>query len=96
MYSIGGIKDVEKESFSQHEIEAPPGACLYLFSDGITDQFGGPQGKKYKHKRFQAVLTGNCNKPMAEQLKAIEREFDEWKKSLEQVDDVCVVGLKIT
>lgn len=96
IFSVGGVKDATSESFTQHEIEAPAGATLYIFSDGIADQFGGPKGKKYKYKQLKDLLLENSGKSMSEQLAAIETSFDSWKGNLEQVDDVCVVGLRVT
>jgi serine phosphatase RsbU (regulator of sigma subunit) len=96
IYSVGGIKDANTQSFSQHEIEAAPGSCIYLFSDGYADQFGGPKGKKFKYKQLREVITANAHLPMEEQGVVLEQTFLRWKGKLEQVDDVCVVGLRIS
>ena len=95
IYSVGGIKDADGESFSQHEIDAPAGACVYLFSDGYADQFGGPGGKKFKYKQLRELITKNAHLPMEEQRAVIEKTFLEWKGPLEQVDDVCLVGVRV-
>lgn len=95
IYSVGGIKDLEEQSFTQYEIEAAPGSCIYLFSDGYADQFGGPRGKKFKYKQLRELLVVNSNLPMEEQRMAVEQTFHAWRANLEQVDDVCVVGLRV-
>jgi serine phosphatase RsbU (regulator of sigma subunit) len=96
MYSVGGIKDVTTQTFSQHEIEAPPGSCIYLFSDGYADQFGGPGGKKFKYKNLRSMLIKISTLSMDEQRSEVERTFHAWRAELEQVDDVCLMGLRIT
>jgi sigma-B regulation protein RsbU (phosphoserine phosphatase) len=69
--------------------------CIYLFTDGYADQFGGPRGKKLMRKQFEETLISVSNKPMSEQKIILESVFNNWKGNLEQVDDVCVVGVRI-
>jgi sigma-B regulation protein RsbU (phosphoserine phosphatase) len=69
--------------------------CIYLFTDGYADQFGGPKGKKLMRKQFEETLIENVSKSMAEQKLAVENTFNNWKGSKEQVDDVCVIGIRI-
>jgi serine phosphatase RsbU (regulator of sigma subunit) len=95
LYSIGGIKDVNTQTFTQHEVNAPAGSCIYLFSDGYADQFGGPGGKKFKYKNLRALLMKNAPLPMEQQRADIEKTFHAWRAELEQVDDVCLVGLRV-
>jgi serine phosphatase RsbU (regulator of sigma subunit) len=66
-----------------------------LFTDGYPDQFGGPKGKKLKYKQFCDLLVANCQSPPSEQANALKHFFNQWKGNLEQVDDVCVIGVKI-
>ena len=66
-----------------------------MFTDGFADQFGGPKGKKFKYKQFTELLLNNCTMPLNEQCKILNQKFIEWKGDLEQVDDVCVIGIKI-
>jgi serine phosphatase RsbU (regulator of sigma subunit) len=90
-----GIHYGEKESFANHEIKIRKGDTLYIFSDGLNDQFGGPGGSKYKIANLKKLLTRVHAKPMAEQRKIIEREFEKWRGSAEQVDDITMVGVRI-
>jgi len=68
---------------------------IYLFTDGYADQFGGEKGKKFKYKQFKDLLLKNNKEPMKKQLDVLFSSFDSWKGDLEQIDDVCVIGVKI-
>jgi serine phosphatase RsbU (regulator of sigma subunit) len=81
--------------FVTHTICLEPDSVFYLFTDGLADQFGGPNGKKFKYKQFQELLLSVCSLPMSEQRIRIREKFDQWKGSFEQVDDVCVIGIAI-
>ncbi|PKP21294.1 MAG: hypothetical protein CVU05_07135 [Bacteroidetes bacterium HGW-Bacteroidetes-21] len=93
-FSIGGI-ELQKKVFEQHCLQLQSGDSLYLFSDGLADQFGGPQGKKLKISGFKKLLTDASEYPISEQKVFIEKGFDDWKKNYPQIDDVLVVGIKI-
>lgn len=82
-------------SFSNKEVELKQGDCLYIFSDGFVDQFGGPKGKKFMKKRFKKLLIDNHKLPMEQQKELLDKTYEEWKGNGEQVDDVLVIGLKI-
>jgi len=90
-----GIHYVEKDSFTNTEISIKKGDILYLFSDGFADQFGGDTGTKYKISKLKKLLAGMHKKPMSEQCLAIENEFERWRGSNEQVDDVTIIGIRI-
>lgn len=84
------------QPFSQHEIKLEPGDCVYTFTDGFADQFGGPKGKKFMYKQLEELVASLQYKPLKEQKSALESAFDNWKGNLEQLDDVCIIGVKIT
>ena len=88
-------KTENKKPFSTHEIAYQKGSIFYLFTDGYADQFGGPKGKKFKYKQLQDLLLRNIQFAMAKQQSELDSEFVGWKGELEQIDDVCVIGLKI-
>ncbi|MBL7936898.1 MAG: serine/threonine-protein phosphatase [Bacteroidia bacterium] len=92
--AIGNMNDVVLP-FDNYVTQLHDGDCIYLFTDGYADQFGGPKGKKLMRKLFEKVLIQNSEKPMPEQKEALEATFKNWKGELEQVDDVCVVGIRI-
>ncbi len=77
-----------------HEINLQKGDTLYTFTDGFADQFGGEKGKKFKYKKFRELLKSVDNQPMSQQKEAIELAFETWKGNHEQVDDVCIIGVK--
>jgi len=87
----------QKESFNLYELPAKKGDVLYLLTDGYADQFGGKgeQGKKFKKKNLKDLLAKIQDKKLNDQIITIEKTFNEWKGDLEQVDDVCIIGLRI-
>jgi serine phosphatase RsbU (regulator of sigma subunit) len=94
-YSIGGIKSLTEDPFVTYTIKPKGRAMFYLFSDGYADQFGGPQGKKFKIRKLQELLTSINNKSIDEQHREVEIAFTQWMGGHEQVDDVCVIGIRI-
>lgn len=84
------------QNFSTYTLPLQKGDCIYIFTDGYADQFGGPKGKKFKYKTLKELLISNCEKPMAEQRDELEKVIDNWKGDLEQVDDICMIGLRIS
>ncbi len=81
--------------FTRHQINYIENTTFYLFTDGFADQFGGPNGKKFKYKQFSDLLLKNTYLSQEEQSVIFDKTFKEWKGDLEQVDDVCVIGIKI-
>ncbi|MEO5644361.1 MAG: tetratricopeptide repeat protein [Bacteroidia bacterium] len=81
--------------FKSHHIQLSKGDTIYLFTDGFADQFGGPRGKKFKYRTFQEQLFANSSTSMTEQKRILNETFQSWKGDLEQVDDVCVLGIRI-
>jgi serine phosphatase RsbU (regulator of sigma subunit) len=90
-----GIYYGEKETFTNNEIKISKGDVLYVFSDGLCDQMGGPDGKKFKMANLKKLLAEIYHKPLSEQKEIIESEFIKWKGSYAQIDDVSIVGVKI-
>ncbi len=92
--SIGGIGEDQKK-FNTHRVEVNKGDTFYLMSDGYADQFGGPDGKKFMTKRLKELLIQVNGFDMRAQLQALDQKIMEWKGDLEQVDDICVVGVRV-
>lgn len=90
---IGKFKD-EVGHFQLKTKTMKPGSMIYMFTDGIADQFGGPKGKKFKYKQLEELLAALCALPCAEQKKKIEQAVDDWKGHLDQVDDILIIGVR--
>jgi serine phosphatase RsbU (regulator of sigma subunit) len=81
--------------FTTHEIEVQQGDKIYLFTDGIQDQFGGEKGKKLKPSNFKKWLLEVENLSMNGQKTILAQKFEAWKSDHEQLDDVCLIGIEI-
>jgi serine phosphatase RsbU (regulator of sigma subunit) len=92
--AIGHCSKDEK-IFETVEFELQSGDQFYLFSDGYTDQFGGENVKKFNRKRLRSLLTSITDKSSAQQKEELLFHFKQWKGKQEQVDDVCLLGIKI-
>lgn len=90
-----GKYDGENKPFTGHQVQLEKGDTIYSFTDGYADQFGGKRGKKFKYKQFQELLLSIQNNSLNKQKEILEEAIENWKGNLEQVDDICVVGIKI-
>jgi serine phosphatase RsbU (regulator of sigma subunit) len=90
---IGKFENLEP--YTTHSFQLEKGDSIYIFSDGYSDQFGGVRGKKYKTSNFKNLLLSIQESSMEKQLALLEAEFEKWRGAMEQIDDVCVIGLKI-
>jgi serine phosphatase RsbU (regulator of sigma subunit) len=91
---IGSFGHDLNKRFSEHKISMTAGDTIYMFSDGLQDQFGGPDGKKFMIKRFRDILASIQDMPMIEQGKRIEKEIVEWQSNYEQTDDMLLIGIR--
>ncbi|MGB0887894.1 MAG: tetratricopeptide repeat protein [Vicingaceae bacterium] len=83
------------EPFKTHNVELQKNDTVYVFSDGFVDQFGGEKGKKFMAKAFKKLLLSIQDKTMSQQKEELLKAFNTWKRDLEQLDDVCVIGVRI-
>jgi ligand-binding sensor domain-containing protein/serine phosphatase RsbU (regulator of sigma subunit) len=90
-----GKHDNDTVSFSQSEFEWQKGDVIYTQTDGFVDQFGGTKGKKFMTKNLKTLLISIAHLPMAVQQKRLTEVFEEWIDDLEQVDDICIVGVRV-
>lgn len=86
--------DIER-SFNNHVIPVQDQDLIYIFTDGFADQFGGPEEKKYKYRRFRHLLLALHQLPMEKQEEFLKKSILEWKGSLDQVDDILVMGVRV-
>lgn len=92
---IGRHFKKENVSFTTHSLDLEKGDCIYIYSDGFVDQFGGDDNKKFSSKRFQKCLMDIHEMPCDEQLIRLETELDNWKGKKKQLDDILILGLVI-
>ncbi len=92
---IGNNENDVADEFTNHKLQLQSGDCVYLYSDGFADQFGGPKGKKFKYNQLKDELIAIHSLSPNEQRERLSSSFIKWKGSLEQVDDILVIGVKI-
>lgn len=80
--------------FHSQDISCQPGDMMYLFSDGYCDQFGGPEHKKFKVRRFKNMLLNVHKLPAADQRMLLNQKLIEWMGGGEQTDDISVIGFQ--
>ncbi|HKK42397.1 MAG TPA: two-component regulator propeller domain-containing protein [Bacteroidales bacterium] len=92
--SVGGESIVEKY-YDDQEYYLSEGDIVYLFSDGLPDQFGGPDGKKMKIARLKKIIEQISKLPMTDQKETLSKFYFEWKGNYEQVDDILFMGVRV-
>jgi serine phosphatase RsbU (regulator of sigma subunit) len=98
-FTVGGVVESTAKVFTEKEVKLDDADVLYLFSDGYQDQFGGTAhaaGKKLKYKRLQELLVTTPYNDLLHQKESLDRFFEEWKGHLEQIDDVTVIGIRVS
>jgi serine phosphatase RsbU (regulator of sigma subunit) len=90
-----GKHDRDHESFTLQTNHLQKGDCIYTLTDGFPDQFGGDKGKKYMIKNLKQFIQKIAHLDMKEQHNQLEQEFNRWIGSLEQIDDVCIIGVRV-
>lgn len=95
-FPIGYVDENNKTTFSKQEIPIHKNDIIYLFSDGYADQFGGPEGKKFKYRRFRHLLLNIHKLPIEDQKAILHQKMEEWMGSeYEQIDDILLMGMKL-
>ncbi len=90
-----GKHDKQHVSFTSHTMDIYTGDIIYTLTDGYPDQFGGNDEKKFMTKNLKNLILSIAHLPLKEQHEILLANFNDWKGSLEQIDDVCVIGVKI-
>ncbi|MFK8046205.1 MAG: tetratricopeptide repeat protein [Crocinitomicaceae bacterium] len=90
--AIGWAEDLKP--FTQQQIELIKGDLIYLLTDGFPDQFGGDKGKKLKKKPLKDFIISIHQDSMTNQKRLLDEKFESWRGKIEQIDDVCVVGIR--
>ena len=93
-FPIGGGIFKNQTSFSSNHIELNQGDSIYFCSDGYSDQFGGPDGRKFGTKRLREMIAAVHTMPMKQAAAAFEDAWESWKGNQKQTDDVLLIGIK--
>ncbi|MEO6303220.1 MAG: SpoIIE family protein phosphatase [Bacteroidia bacterium] len=94
-FPVGAFIEDKPQNFISQKLAFKPNDMIYLFTDGFPDQFGGPHGKKLKYKLLKEILASISALPVEEQKERVHNAFDLWKGDYEQVDDVCLMGIRV-
>lgn len=93
--AIGSYTEAQTQNYTNHIVPLQKGDTIYIFSDGYPDQFGGPDGKKFKLAQFKTMLMNLNGVSMEQQQIALERSIEEWRGVLQQVDDMLIIGVRV-
>jgi serine phosphatase RsbU (regulator of sigma subunit)/ActR/RegA family two-component response regulator len=93
--SLGGTHEHHQKAFTKHAVQLESGDCLYMFTDGLVDQFGGPKNKKFTRRRLIEFIRDLDQESMYQQEMAIKSKLQDWKGAQEQVDDILMMGIRI-
>ncbi len=94
-HPVGGMLYDVKRNYNQHELQLQPNDLIYMFTDGIVDQFGGESNKKFMYSRLKALLTRIVSLPLEKQREVIENEIISWQGNNEQTDDMLFIAVKV-
>ena len=89
-----GIYSEDDKSFNNKELILNENDIIYMFTDGYIDQLGGPDRKTFKSKQFKQLLIDIHQKPLNEQKALLEKEYQAWRRDIEQIDDIMVMGIR--
>lgn len=91
---VGFFGDNLHTPYTNHTIEVEPNDVIYIFSDGYADQFGGPNGKKFKYSQFKKLLIEITDKKMVDQREILNTRIEDWMGDEEQIDDILIIGIR--
>lgn len=94
-FNIGGIMHEDVRKYNLHEFNLQKGDVFYIFSDGVSDQFGGEKTKKFGYRRLKDLLLELHSKPMDEQKVRFEKTLVDWMGKNDQIDDFLLIGIRI-
>jgi len=94
-FPVGAFIEDKPQNFTSQKINVKANDIIYLYTDGFADQFGGPHGKKLKYKLLKEILLDISGLAADQQKERVAKAFLSWKGDYEQVDDVCLIGIKV-
>jgi serine phosphatase RsbU (regulator of sigma subunit) len=92
---VGVSHNSEYPPFKNFRLNLKKGSVVYTFTDGFADQFGGPKGKKFMYKKLRDLILANAALELEEQKSRLKEAISDWKGDNEQVDDICVIGIRV-
>ncbi|NBV14190.1 MAG: serine/threonine-protein phosphatase [Sphingobacteriia bacterium] len=92
---IGGSTS-DLQEFKLNTISLQPADSLYFFTDGYTDQFSEASRRKITTRRLKELLETYHSLPMSEKGKQLDQFLQKWQGDYMQIDDILVVGLKLS
>ena len=100
LYEIKGDKQPigqhpEEKPFQNHKLHLKSGDIIYVFTDGYQDQFGGDKGKKFKASKLKELILSISDKEMNDQKNILHQTIQNWRGTLEQLDDICIIGVRV-
>jgi ligand-binding sensor domain-containing protein/serine phosphatase RsbU (regulator of sigma subunit) len=93
--AIGTHDENSNAHYTNHTLQLEKGDMIYIFSDGYVDQFGGPQGKKFKYNQFKELLVSIQDLGPEAQHITLDKAIEDWRSGMEQVDDMLVIGVRV-
>ncbi|MGB0525189.1 MAG: tetratricopeptide repeat protein, partial [Flammeovirgaceae bacterium] len=95
-FSIGGLAQKKEKVFTERTIDISQPTTIYVYSDGFPDQFGGDDGRKFMSKKLRSLIASIQTKSMNEQKSILEQTLKEWMGKQRQVDDILIIGMKVS
>jgi serine phosphatase RsbU (regulator of sigma subunit) len=90
-----GMADSTSQTIVNHEFTYATGDLVILFSDGVVDQFGGPDGKKFSIRQLREILSQSGTKSTYQLSQHLHSSITDWKKNTSQIDDICLLGVRL-
>jgi len=94
-FPIGSNTDGIADTFTNHTFQLLKEDCVYIYTDGYADQFGGPKGKKFKYNQLKDILLSAVDLSIEAHYAVLDKALTSWQGTQDQVDDVLVIGVKI-
>ena len=90
-----GFSIKDKDNYKNHTLKLNEGDVIYIFTDGFADQFGGPSNRKFMSKNMKKMFLEHAEKPLTDQLEIYDQLFMNWRGENDQLDDICIIGMKV-
>ncbi len=92
--SVAGKRGKTEEKFTNYKIDIVKKDKIFIFTDGLPDQIGGEEGRKYQAGRIRDIIIEKNNFSMKEYYHYFAEDFENWKKGYKQIDDILFIGIE--